>query len=60
MVQSYKDLIDAIHRAHEEYITFALNVGIKSKLTVESFMVIFLDYYKDYLDGGKTYGEDDD
>lgn len=60
MVQMYKELIDAIHRAHNEYVTFARDVGIKSKLTRQEFMTIFMEYYKDYLDGGKTYGEDDD
>lgn len=54
MIQPYRELIDAINRAHYEYISFARNIGIDSKLSKQGFVAIFTEYHKDLLDGRET------
>ena len=54
MIQPYRELIDAINRAHYEYVTFARNIGIDSELTKKEFMMLFMEYHKDTLDGKET------
>ena len=51
MIQPYQDLIDAIYRAHKEYVDFAQSVGIESNLSVKSFMTLFVDYHLEALEG---------
>ena len=54
MIQPYRELIDAINRAHYEYVSFARNIGIESTLSKRSFMTLFMNHHKDLLDGRET------